>query len=70
VLSLENDFVGEETFLKERFLPVFFCYLFKKGSTKNFHTESFSAHSGFDHDVSTNQSIKVLIKLFQKLVGS
>ena len=27
----------------------------------------FSAHSGLDRDVRTNQSIKVLVKLFQKL---
>ena len=47
------------------------CYWFcfatffeKKVAPKNFQREVFSAHSGLDHDVSTNQSIKVLVKLF------
>ena len=40
----------------------------KKSSAKNFHTRKFlGVHSAFDRDVSTNQSIKVLVKLFQKL---
>ena len=51
---------------------MFFCYLFlgslfEKSYAKTFILKGFSAHSGFAHDVRTNQSIKVLVKLFQKL---
>jgi hypothetical protein len=52
------------------FLNLFATFFEKKVAPKNFQREVFSAHGGLDHDVSTNQSIKVLIKLFQKLVGS
>ena len=47
---------------------IFFATFFeKKVAPKNFQREVFSAHSGLDRDVSTNQSVKVLVKLFQKL---
>jgi hypothetical protein len=57
-------FVGEETFLKESFLPPH-PYLQRTAQGKYI-----KIHSAFDHDVRTNQSVKVLVKLFQKLVGS
>ena len=46
---------------------LFATFLEKKVAPKNFQREVFSAHSGLDRDVSTNQSVKVLVKLFQKL---
>ena len=52
------------------FLIVFLGSLFEKSSAKTFILKGFSAHSGLDRDVRTNQSVKVLVKLFQKLVGS
>ena len=66
---------------KLSFKKASFCYIFlellfffvtffeKKVAPKNFQREVFSAHSGLDRNVSTNQSVKVLVKLFQKLVG-
>ena len=45
----------------------FLWSLFEKSSAKTFILKDFSAHSGLDRNVSTNQSTKVLVKLFQKL---